>query len=87
MTDKTTHRIAHKMVNKLSNLKKGSLHKVDYDLFRNKLKQTVVKRVKNHPTKTLMYDLNNNIQAVLFKAAINEAGETIPPQYFISLND
>ena len=63
------------------------MHKVDYDLFRNKLKQTVVKRVKNHPTKTLMYDLNNNIQAVLFKAAINEAGETIPPQYFISLND
>ncbi|MCY4046347.1 MAG: hypothetical protein OXE99_14885, partial [Cellvibrionales bacterium] len=59
---------------KLIHLKKRSLHKVDYELFRNKLKQTAVKRVKNQPTKTLMYDLNNNIQAVLYKAAINDAG-------------
>ncbi|NRB39322.1 MAG: hypothetical protein HRU20_12775 [Pseudomonadales bacterium] len=63
---------------------KQKLHQVSCSVFQQTLNTAGGQRVKNKKHKTVVYDNNNRLLAILKNASIDAFGRSQPTQYFIS---
>lgn len=63
----------------------SNFHQVNYQQFRQALLQSAGQRVRNKGKKTIVYDHNNRMLAVLTTGSINLFGKSKPTEYFIRL--
>lgn len=60
------------------------LHQVSCSVFQRTLNTAAGQRVKNQKNRTVVYDGNNQLLAILKNASIDAFGRSQPTQYFIS---
>lgn len=62
---------------------KAQLKKVDYTHFRRILRLAAGSKIKNKGHKTIVYDQNNHMLAILQSPSMDVFGRTRPAEYFI----
>ena len=60
------------------------LQQVSCSVFQRTLNAAAAQRVKNQKHRTVVYDANNRLLAILKNASIDSFGRSKPTQYFIS---
>lgn len=61
----------------------NNFQQVDYSQFRQTLQSAAGQRVRNKGKKTIVYDHNNRMLAVLTAGSINMFGKSKPTEYFV----
>lgn len=60
-----------------------NLKKVDYSHFRHIIRVAAGSKIKNKGHKTIVYDQNNHMLAILQSPSMDVFGRTRPAQYFV----
>jgi len=71
------------MLKLFNNHKKPNFQRVNYQNFRESLKLSAGTKVKSQGCKTIVYDQNNRMFAIIKSAALDTIGQSHAPEYYV----